>query len=680
MEKIKENFLFPLPRSLRGRMNKKPRRKSPKKIKSFSTLNDDTIKYLTDLHDLFRLELDKQERSVDSLDVVSSGTTTEDGEGEDFENKLSLLKKRFLREISGKELSCLCDIRAANIWETVIPHLNLKDFCALLSRHCFTSSENIHSILFNKVGSRSLEQLITHCVFLCHLEDSVQSEKLVGLEMFWKGLVTSICKKEWLFAVLCDCNASHVVRSFLLGAVGFMKEGSVVTETEILRGAERLQNPNPFFISLVEYFWNAIENVCRKITHMKYLSHVHASLVLQALLFTKIALPMRQSAFFNHLFRLFKGKNFQKFSCNAVTSHLVEAFIYCMDNDSFQKLFDDHLRTEIPQLMHDKYGNHVLQQIIRKQKVIPKVLDIFDKLESQIDALVSMGHLGVLVALAEALIPCEVATQKSYVRKVAKALNCIGKTSYDLVRKLLYPSDAVRSAFMQVAESLTGNFDISQSSSWYEMLQNVPKCSPLGSVLVQCLVKYAAPARQLVEESLVSFEKSQLLLIALDPCGSRAVESFLSSCDNFSLLSRFIERFAGFYSILARDCYGFHVLLKMFAVSDLKGKRKLVEELAATRLWLASFPYGNQALARLKVNEFVRRQEQWDRKETTMENRKRLFKDLLEDESLEVVGPPTSKLNGQTKIKREVPNDNERQGEDAAQMEFILNCIKNVSK
>ncbi|EME32450.1 pumilio/Puf RNA-binding domain-containing protein [Galdieria sulphuraria] len=624
-----------------------------------------------------------------SLPNNSSFTATV-AEEDDIDDNLKLLKKR-----------------TAQIWETILTQFNLEDFSLLLSRRCFVVTENIHSILFNKAGSRIFEQLIIRCLFLCHQignptkqiePDLSRNEKLAGLDKFWKEFVKSICSDSSHFmTILCNCNASHVLRSFLLGAVGFMKEGSVVDENEILRGVQRLENVNRYFASLVECFWDTVDNLYQKIAHITHLSDVYASLVLQSLLFSKLLVPTRQSCFLHQLFSLIanrkgtKKNNFLKMACHAVTSHLLQAFFYILEYDLFQELFDNHLRNQIPYLLNDKYGNHVLQQIIRKQKDIPKVLDIYDKLEPHIDDLVSIGHFGILAALAEGLVSCEVGAQKTYVRKVAKALNCAGKTSCELVRNLLYPTETTRANFMHIAEQIPGNFEISQNNTLDELQKKVPKCSPVGSLLIQHFLKYSASGRQLVEESFVRFEKAQLLFIALDPSGSRAVESFLSSCGNFSLLNRFIDKFTGVYSILAKNCNGFHVLLKMFTVIDVKGKRKLVQELAATRLWLAYFPYGNQTLTRLKVNEFVRRQEQWSQKETTIENRKRLFKDILDADISEYENYPISNPDMQAKMKykrdfsgdrkdhRAVKNNEDKSEDSSTQLELILECIRNVS-
>ncbi|GJQ08737.1 hypothetical protein GpartN1_g528.t1 [Galdieria partita] len=681
-----------------SKRTKTPKRNThgAKGFKRFSVLHENFLQYLFELYGLFQAELEKQKKRLDSLPNNSTLAAEDDID----DDNLSLLKNTFLKEVSGKELSCLCDIRTAQMWEIIQTQFNLEDFSFLLSRQCFVVAENIQSILFDKTGSRIFEQLITRCLFLCHQSgipsetetSSLRNEKLAGLDKFWKQFVKSICSDSSRFiAVICDCNASHVLRSFLLGAVGFMKDGRVVDEAEILRGAQHLDNVNSYFMSLVQSIWDTVDNSYEKISHHAYLSHVHASLVLQSLLFTKVSMPTLQSVFLNQLYDFITSRecnnenNFRKMACHDVTSHLLESFVYSMEDGLFQELFDAHLRNQIPFLSYDKYGNHVLQQIIRKQKDIPKVLDVYDKLESNINDLVAIGHYGVLAALAEALLPCEVRAQRTYVRRLAKALNCTGKTSCDLVRNLLYPSETARANFVRIAESISGGFETLQDNDLDKIQRKAPRCSLVGSLLVQYFLKYAPPGRQLVEESFVRFERSQLFLIALDPSGSRAVEGFLSSCENFSLLNRFIDKFSGFYSLLAKDCYGFHVLLRMFKVSDVKGKKKLVEELAATRLWLASFPYGNEALVRLKVYEFIRRQEQWSRKETTMENRKRLFKDILEADisEYEKCQKPSRESKGQTKKKRNdkkdvVMTNTEDKSEDA-QLELILESIRNVS-
>lgn len=80
-------------------------------------------------------------------------------------------------------------------------------------------------------------------------------------------------------------------------------------------------------------------------------------------------------------------------------------------------------------------------------------------------------------------------------------------------------------------------------------------------------------------------------------------------------------------------------------------KTKMVTELLAGEEKLQNNTYGRMVLRNCRVNEFKKKRERWESEESVVEKRKRIFADILEDESTPVV--ITSNSTEKKKKKKE---------------------------
>jgi len=89
--------------------------------------------------------------------------------------------------------------------------------------------------------------------------------------------------------------------------------------------------------------------------------------------------------------------------------------------------------------------------------------------------------------------------------------------------------------------------------------------------------------------------------------------------------------FDGNYGEIACNRYGSHLVDKCWAVSDLKMKESIAEELLENERELNSNFHGKFVLRNCKIENFKRNRQEWIEHEHGLERKKQMFEELLND-------------------------------------------------
>jgi len=121
---------------------------------------------------------------------------------------------------------------------------------------------------------------------------------------------------------------------------------------------------------------------------------------------------------------------------------------------------------------------------------------------------------------------------------------------------------------------------------------------------------------------------------ATDAIASRVIESFLLSTQVILKAKRkILHMFDGSYGEIACNRYGSHLVDKCWAVSDLKMKESIAEELLENERELNSNFHGKFVLRNCKIENFKRNRQEWIEHEHGLERKKQMFEELLNDDT-----------------------------------------------
>jgi len=134
--------------------------------------------------------------------------------------------------------------------------------------------------------------------------------------------------------------------------------------------------------------------------------------------------------------------------------------------------------------------------------------------------------------------------------------------------------------------------------------------------------------------SLISLSHNEIKEWATDAIASRVIESFLQSTQVLLKAKRkILHMFDGNYSEIACNRYGSHLVDKCWAVSDLKMKESIAEELLENERELNSNFHGKFVLRNCKIESFKRNRQEWIEHEHGLERKKQMFEELLNDDT-----------------------------------------------
>ncbi|OMJ08920.1 Nucleolar protein 9, partial [Smittium culicis] len=307
--------------------------------------------------------------------------------------------------------------------------------------------------------------------------------------------------------------------------------------------------------------------------------------------------------------------------CDAIGSRLLEKIISVSSPSLLQKLYVSTFRGHLLNLSLDPCANYVVQSFLKKLNSGPQLLLVLDELLPEIDQLIKKNRSGILASLVTACATCNEG-HKACFQKVLKAFSSDPK---DTTKQL-----AINLAFNHLSTNSKSNNLAPRKG--YEMAK--AKITVQGTLLIQNLLTFPYQSIKELVKSITYLDTTQDLLVwSKDASGSRIIESFLKASFEsvpIKYKRKILVKFNTFYSELALDRFGSHIVDSCWNVADLNFKKSIAEELSRDANTLRSSFFGKFVWQNCNIELFMAKNESWQSTLKSSEKKKDLFKDILD--------------------------------------------------
>lgn len=265
-------------------------------------------------------------------------------------------------------------------------------------------------------------------------------------------------------------------------------------------------------------------------------------------------------------------------------SRIVESIL--LKTTILKKIWKECFKGQVRELYVHRTGNFVLQKLISvaDTKILDSIIGELEEIEGGL-----WQHPGVLLKLCET----KAASQKKIYKLVTKGLE---------------------EPVMAIA-TLKGDRSF----------------KPLGCQILSSLLSFDdACIKPLFDFFYDRLTPELFVQMALDKHASRTLQTLLALIKS---PQKFVKKGTGFFSRLAVDPNGSHVLEMLFDRGSIEDKQVIANELKEKRkMVMEGSKYGSIVWSKLRMEEFVHNRERWLSFGEQLHKRKELFKDILEDE------------------------------------------------
>lgn len=342
---------------------------------------------------------------------------------------------------------------------------------------------------------------------------------------------------------------------------------------------------------------------------------------------------------------------------------LVERTILCFGAEFVEGVYKGHLK----KLVMDPRANFCVQRILLGLKGRGAVMHAWDELEEVVPELMKFGKAreGVVLALLRVTeVEGDEVCRKRASRCIARACGAVGENAKNLTPILMLGSKELCKTWKDALENI-GREGLGFRGGTENVLrlpgqnEGVPTLSLLGMLMARCIMRYAGGPGQSARDSVSALGETHLLALMGSWTGSRILEQWMDgesggkSVKNVSRIINIVGKPNRVRMVLgiARNPYGAKVLLKCVARASL-GQRKIVmDALASDMDNLKRLDCGQMLVRKLRVEQYMRRRDEWENKESAKETRERLFAKILADEEVEGPGAEVN-LGAKEKRKR----------------------------
>ena len=136
-------------------------------------------------------------------------------------------------------------------------------------------------------------------------------------------------------------------------------------------------------------------------------------------------------------------------------------------------------------------------------------------------------------------------------------------------------------------------------------------------------------------DDVLTFSSEDLITIASDPVGSRAVVEpiFDAGVELHQTKQKLIENMKGAWKTLSTDRFGTYSVQKAFKAATLQKKIDIVQELASSERLMSSNVFGRHVIQVCGVGLFARNRRQWEEQMRGTQKRKAAFKEITGGEA-----------------------------------------------
>lgn len=375
--------------------------------------------------------------------------------------------------------------------------------------------------------------------------------------------------------------------------------------------------------------------------------------------------------------------DYNELLCNQYGSHVLRKIIDVLDKNDKTRLetLINSLNLDIKYLIHNQYGNPILQSLITvKPAIVDKILDSNDDI---IQSLVN-DRIGSHL-LEKILVVCNDSTFKRIFKILYKDLltyakhpiaNFVIQSMIQKVRKekqfikvleiltphfseFMFPANSTNNGFNfgnrtglvvkiieksleyptqqpEILKAIIAAFGSDDASELATLIlnlktkqQSVDKFfthypTVQGSLILQCLISYE---NSFVVQGIIALDQQTVILWCKDAIASRIIEKILDSSQPTRSQKRsLMAHFDGFYVELACNKYSSHIMDKSFNLFGLEGKAKVCDEFSGARKKMEADFHGRFVARNCGVDLYVRNRNSWNDHFSKKERRNKKIK------------------------------------------------------
>jgi len=646
-------------------------KKAKKQVKVSSTLDEQTFGYFK------RVE-----------DVINE---------DDFDDEESrnLFVENVFTQVQSNEIKLFCDQIISRTMEKLVLYLSDTQIRKVLNN----IGEHFSKIAMDKFGSHVLQTLV------CIIPKAIRSERskvreitqedkeLKSAEELFLGLCD--CLKENLAELVNHIYGSHVVRAAFEVLGGVKVSDNVVRSRSSRQSRQRSshsEEKKPFIklsqvgnafgsstlkpmetVAVPESFPPVLKQFTKIIIKMelqKVVLHPVSNPLLQTLLLVlhkkdqslcmKLCKAvMSQIDMFSNKSKRIKGPRKSKggdedqseteesnyrvpvLLSNEISSHMIEKILHVVTPELWQEIYNSYFNTHVPQLAQHPIANFIVQHLMASVADKSQAKQIIAELLPYVEDLLAVGHMGVVVRMAETAVRF-VIKQKKILKALLQAFHCEGKDEQSSAVVLISSLTTYDIFFGTKPNEKDGDEQSNSSKEEAVIGAKLKSVNFHGALLLKTLFDFQEPNK--LVGSLLSLSLEELMLLANDPMGSYAVEAFLKSRSVISEKKHMlIEKLKGTFPKLACEKQGSHVVETCWRQAEVKYKEAITEELSHSEQQLKGNMYGRIVLRNCGVEHFKRKDKTWPEGELKAAKKRKLLEEILEERGEAVVATKKAK-------------------------------------
>eukprot|EP00190_Bangiopsis_sp_CCMP1999_P005804 CAMPEP_0198726434 /NCGR_PEP_ID=MMETSP1475-20131203/3482_1 /TAXON_ID= ORGANISM="Unidentified sp., Strain CCMP1999" /NCGR_SAMPLE_ID=MMETSP1475 /ASSEMBLY_ACC=CAM_ASM_001111 /LENGTH=622 /DNA_ID=CAMNT_0044488347 /DNA_START=18 /DNA_END=1886 /DNA_ORIENTATION=+ len=535
---------------------------------------------------------------VDKIsELMDEFTEAARGEEEDVSEQRQMLVENALSELEGSLPRVVRDPRGSRVLEKLINFADPAAIASLLGTLLQGDDGRVVDMMVHPIGSYVFERLVDK-IMQGGGEDASKIVEIVDR-----------LTHETLHNLLADKRGSFVLRRIISSLVN-LDHNSVLPPLE--QGCVNLRNRARLERQHLDSVKEATEKVLELDADLRALfdkPHTMGALSV----FIGCSSLIDGADFVSRFARLILGTSyagFKRFARSKSGSRAVEAIIAFSGEKLISELYTQQLRGSLRDYAFHNCANFTIQRFLLRAGLSGEglVLNALDEMESDFAELF-LRFPGVILALARAC--SETQSERCCTRFAA----CLSAASGDKIV--------------------------------HGVLAKHPRA--LGSMIVQSMLAF--PKRQSVQvaREILQLNEEELFSMAKDPSKSRILEAVFQLHSSDKDKKKLVMRLRGQLVTLATLPAGSRVVEAAHAhAPSYEVRRKMVEELSKDVDRLRDSIHGQFVLKHCRVETFLSRRDEWDNMESSMDAKKRVFADLLDDEN-----PPPSGKSALKKTKQD---------------------------
>lgn len=289
-----------------------------------------------------------------------------------------------------------------------------------------------------------------------------------------------------------------------------------------------------------------------------------------------------------------------------IGSHTAQALIDLLDSTQIQSLYSNLIRGNSVSFLEHPRANYPMQHLVSACSNIGQITIVLDEISSFLPELVARRRFGVMVKFAEWAVQHQVGFDL-ILNAAFKAFH-LEKTNED--RMCLFPA---------VLRLQTKG-----------CMDSTCALNTQGCALLCQFARFPESNAKPLVDGILRLSEQDILVLARNPSGSRVIEAFLvGGAMSPKAVQRIGRHFKGNLAHVSMDKYGSHVVEKLWKLSALPVKNSMMEELAESKEKLESSQYGRLVVRNCRLDQFIRKREDWIKDEQTQTTKRHLFDDII---------------------------------------------------